>query len=241
MTDRYIDVHLIYPHKGERSQYLTVQFDIEDDIIVGGSTGIRPGVVAPKGWPVGKLNPPEGWDKNDKLLGPGYEDFGESIAYAINEGMALNGLYDEYDDSDPDAYVTWSLAPKDVLKLYDYGVFRRDDADTGMIEIGRVGVDAGMLIVGDPCFIKDTNLARGREGWTDFLKEIAGGKDIMDTHGTFMGRIIREDGSLAHQYRAGVCFSTGLGDGEYSVMAEIRDVEGWGRRVCRIVIDFIGD
>ena len=39
----------------------------------------------------------------------------------------------------------------------------------------------------------------------------------------------------------GVCVSTGFGDGEYPVYAEIDEVPGWGTRVKSIEVVFISD
>ena len=40
---------------------------------------------------------------------------------------------------------------------------------------------------------------------------------------------------------AGVAFSSGLGDGTYDVLAKVKDIEGWGRRICEIRIVLIND
>jgi hypothetical protein len=37
----------------------------------------------------------------------------------------------------------------------------------------------------------------------------------------------------------GVVFESGLGDGWYSVEAEIGEVEGWGERIKRVIITLI--
>ena len=39
----------------------------------------------------------------------------------------------------------------------------------------------------------------------------------------------------------GVSFATGFGDGEYSVYAYYEDINGWGRRIKKIEIEFITD
>jgi hypothetical protein len=109
--------------------------------------------------------------------------------------------------------------------------------------IGSVGVDAGMIYCGDPCFIKYTPLGRSglsdetsEPAWDEFLQGIATpGKDYMEDHATVKGRMVRLDGTVAHEFPAGVCVHSGYGDGEYPVYVT-RNKEG---RVASLTIEFI--
>ena len=112
--------------------------------------------------------------------------------------------------------------------------------------IGTVGVDAGMLYLGDPCYIRRTPLGRsdesgdeeaiekfgvrpGEEAWREFLKQIATpGKDYLDRASTVMGKLPN-----GHPFPAGMVCTTGWGDGEYDVWAQIKD-----GRVARVMVDF---
>ena len=49
----------------------------------------------------------------------------------------------------------------------------------------------------------------------------------------------KQGGSLGNGL--GVSFATGFGDGEYSVYAYYEDINGWGRRIKKIEIEFITD
>jgi hypothetical protein len=86
--------------------------------------------------------------------------------------------------------------------------------------IGRVGVDSGLMYIGDPCYVIDKPL--GQMDWGEFLNMMYGGRDP-DVGLTW----IIENGTA-------IVSSTGYGDGEYPVYAEYKD-----GRVARIIIDFM--
>lgn len=87
------------------------------------------------------------------------------------------------------------------------------------IKIGEIGIDAGLVWIGDPCYIlhKTENEQPKSIGknWSDFCDILKKGKQL-------------ETGFLQFCYDKGhaglgVCASTGWGDGCYDVMAEIKD------------------
>ena len=96
------------------------------------------------------------------------------------------------------------------------------------IKIGSIGVDAGMCFIGDPCYtlphdasqrtILDTN---GNDLWNRIVKDMAG-KDYCSLN--YQPK--NHEGLGVPVYGGeglGVCVTTGYGDGEYPVYAEIEN------------------
>jgi hypothetical protein len=88
-------------------------------------------------------------------------------------------------------------------------------------EIGIVCIDTATLTLADPCYLDSMHEAFPRNGLSrQIMKRLKGGKTVP----------------------AGITLMTGLGDGYYSVEAEIVDVGGgWGQRIKGIHIEFIPD
>jgi hypothetical protein len=101
----------------------------------------------------------------------------------------------------------------------------------GMVQIGTIGVDAGLCYVGDPCYVIDNVL--GAKPWGDFLDAMyAGSPEGADApHWTVHSTTAHGTRTFA----AGIVTTTGEGDGEYPVYAKIRD-----GRVRQILVDFGG-
>jgi hypothetical protein len=100
-------------------------------------------------------------------------------------------------------------------------------AKTRRVQIGTVGVDAGMLYLGDPCYVIDAPL--GRRAWDQFLAEIAGPEGYLESHA-----IVEGETATGNRFPAGVVFCSGAGDGEYPVYAEI----GEDGLIARVTVDF---
>ena len=86
-------------------------------------------------------------------------------------------------------------------------------------KVGTIMIDAGLLWLGDPCYVlpDDSNHNPGAD-WDAFCKT------MMDTRSP-----------TAHNFNGiGVCVSTGYGDGEYPVTAEIKN-----GRVHSVTVKFI--
>ena len=77
--------------------------------------------------------------------------------------------------------------------------------------IGKIGVDAGMVWVGDPCYILPDDDSVEPEITWERLRSSMGNK----SHASL-------NYQLGHE-GVGVCVSSGHGDGEYSVYADIQD------------------
>lgn len=97
----------------------------------------------------------------------------------------------------------------------------------GLVQIGTVGVDAGMIYCGDPCYVIDAPL--GRRAWDQFLKEIAGPQGYLESHA-----VVEGETAGGMRFPAGIVVVSGGGDGEYPVFAEFT-ADG---RIARLVIDF---
>ena len=90
-------------------------------------------------------------------------------------------------------------------------------------KVGKIGVDAGTVMVVDPCYMRD-----GAVPLIDIQSIFA---DLENAQTTQIGQ------GLA------VAVRSGYGDGVYSVYALIaspEETDGWGERVMGLVVDFGG-
>lgn len=101
---------------------------------------------------------------------------------------------------------------------------------TKVTQIGTVGVDAGMLYLGDPCYVIDKEL--GKMPWGEFLDKLYASDPRPNAmHWTVSAPF---PNPAAGEFRAGIVVTTGYGDGEYPVFAEINE-EG---RVMSVTVNF---
>ena len=108
----------------------------------------------------------------------------------------------------------------------------------GCHKIGVIGVDAGLCWIGDPCYILHKDKV-GLEGSSDRFPEEELGKDWKG----FYAKLDRHGNALSWQFNyagghpgLGVCVTTGYGDGQYPVYAEIRN-----GRVVSVTVKFDED
>ena len=101
-------------------------------------------------------------------------------------------------------------------------------------KVGNIGVDAGLVWVGDPCYILH------RE---DGLPNTLG-----NNWGEFCDTLINEPNPLAKSFKydighegLGVCVSSGLGDGTYDVFVKTITDSTWGQRIAELKVVFIED
>lgn len=105
---------------------------------------------------------------------------------------------------------------------------------TKKIKIGTVGIDAGMLYIGDPCYVIDKPL--GAKPWGEFLDSLYETSTLGD-EGQWWQVYAPFPNPAAGKYPAGHVVTTGWGDGEYPVEVETtRD-----GRVASVTITFISD
>ena len=96
--------------------------------------------------------------------------------------------------------------------------------------IGQVGVDAGLIWIGDPCYVLHTENPPKSIGkdWGDFCDKLHKNADEHSTSFNF---------DMGHE-GLGVCVSSGYGDGLYPVYAQISDEGKFGKRVKSVTIKF---
>jgi hypothetical protein len=91
--------------------------------------------------------------------------------------------------------------------------------------IGNVHVDAGLMYLGDPCYVLGDDASDRVTDWHAFC-------DMLDKH-AYPTAMIYKKGTGA------IC-STGFGDGTYPVYVKFSDEGSWGKRVAEMKIVFIG-
>lgn len=97
--------------------------------------------------------------------------------------------------------------------------------------VGNFGVDAGLVWIGDPCYIihADEQPSAIGKNWGDFCLNLGRSYPTMKSFKFDAG----------HE-GLGVLCSTGLGDGVYPVYAMIKEDADFGKRIAAIFIDFFG-
>jgi hypothetical protein len=89
-------------------------------------------------------------------------------------------------------------------------------------QIGTLGVDAGLMYLGDPCYVMTQDCSHAFAGnWNNFCEMLMkdGYSDVMK-----------------YQDGIGIMVGTGYGDGEYPVFIERKD-----GRVASVTVEFISD
>lgn len=99
--------------------------------------------------------------------------------------------------------------------------------------IGTCGVDAGMLMLVDPCYVLGKDAVAYTDDWGQFLE--ASGMHTAEGQWPEHGIVpINRPETPGHGRAVGVVVHTGDGDGEYPVMAHF-DEDG---RIRKVVITF---
>ena len=88
-----------------------------------------------------------------------------------------------------------------------------------------VGVDAGLIWIGDPCYIMGDDASSRVKDWQKFCEKIKDHKHVSEPLGK----------------GTGVLVSSGFGDGQYDVSYETTNAGGWGERVSKVTITFIDE
>lgn len=94
--------------------------------------------------------------------------------------------------------------------------------------IGTVFVDAGLIWVGDPCYVLGDDATNRVTDWQDFCNKLY--KD---------GNIDEDRFAEPLGMGVGLAVSSGMGDGAYPVYIETKDMGDWGVRVKSITIEFL--
>ena len=98
-------------------------------------------------------------------------------------------------------------------------------------KIGTVGIDAGMLYIGDPCYVIDAAL--GKKPWGEFLDETYASQP--DGSNALWWSVQGTLPNPAYKFTAGHVVTTGWGDGEYPVEVKLSK-DG---RVASVTVTFI--
>lgn len=92
------------------------------------------------------------------------------------------------------------------------------------VQVGTVGVDAGLIWVGDPCYVLGEDASHGVKKWSEFC-------DILDKNGYFDSSV-RFTEPLGSD--VGLAIESGYGDGVYPVFVTY-NFEG---RVAKVEVIF---
>jgi hypothetical protein len=108
--------------------------------------------------------------------------------------------------------------------------------DKEWTKVGSVGVDAGLMMIGDPSYSIGANPSNDwiTDDWDDFCRELFNSQEFAEH------QVVNVPFSLGHE-GAAVVTSTGFGDGSYDVFVKYSDEGEWGRRVAEAKIVFIED
>ena len=99
-------------------------------------------------------------------------------------------------------------------------------ANGGKVKIGEVGVDGGMLMVCDPCYIDNIS--------NDEIDKLIFGEDEGSMEWKQHGQLNYSNGHAG----LGVIFQSGFGDGMYDVIATFGRTD-WGFRIKKVEIILI--
>jgi len=100
------------------------------------------------------------------------------------------------------------------------------------IKIGVVGVDSGLLVIHDPCYIKHDGEQNELNDYDKLLKKKAeSGNGDLNKADEYAQLYF----DMGHE-GLGVVFDSGIGDGVYDVYATIGEIDGWGKRVKKVEI-----
>jgi hypothetical protein len=103
-----------------------------------------------------------------------------------------------------------------------------------VVELGRVSVDSGHLLITDPCYVLPSDKDTGKE-WDQFLvnatKNDEWNKSLDQPKNPGIPTL---DG-------LGLIIPSGMGDGQYIVTAEVEHLGSWGWRTRTITIHVLDD
>ena len=113
------------------------------------------------------------------------------------------------------------------------------DRKNGRYQVGRVGVDAGMVMVGDPCYLD--NFGKGStDGFNYVEAEITAQKKAKKYDFSYSGACaatLGDDSAGELGFASAVAVSSGYGDGVYPVFATYNN-DG---RIVKLEVIFEGE
>lgn len=116
---------------------------------------------------------------------------------------------------------------------------------TGLVKVGEVGVDAGMVMVGDPCylarFVKNSPTSHGGEHFdvstTDMIENSPDGAEHAFSYLGACNASLSEARGGELGGGDAVCVSSGYGDGVYPVFIQYDD----NGHVACLIVEFNGE
>ena len=99
------------------------------------------------------------------------------------------------------------------------------ETEGDFVKVGDIGVDAGLVWIGDPCYIQDDSPHNPLRDWGKFCKWL---EEDNPLH-------VKAHGML------GVAASTGYGDGMYPVYARLLEDEWGHKRVAELRVVFVSE
>lgn len=114
-----------------------------------------------------------------------------------------------------------------------------DDRKNGRYKVGSVGVDAGMVMVGDPCYLSDYG-KKSADGFEWVESEVDAQKSTKKFDYSYSGACaatLSEDSAGELGRASAVAVSSGYGDGVYPVYAHYNH-EG---RISKLEVVFVSE
>jgi len=99
-------------------------------------------------------------------------------------------------------------------------------------KVGTIGVDAGCVMVGDPCYTQGADADHGSASWSEFLEKTW--PNVFGPDGARLGEPMADVAPVRGESGIGLVISSGYGDGEYPVF--VRRV---GDRIAELKVVFI--
>lgn len=101
--------------------------------------------------------------------------------------------------------------------------------------IGHCGVDSGLIMIIDPCYVSDQPMLANEKKWSDFCKAIY--KETIVYDEKTKKDVVKTISILPAELCNGVISNTYIGDGNYPVYADIDEDDN----VRSLTIDFYND
>jgi hypothetical protein len=104
------------------------------------------------------------------------------------------------------------------------------------VKIGNVGVDAGLMMIGDPYYVTGDEPTNSLiSDWDKLCSH------VFEEKNQIHGQVACDVPFAMGHSGAAVITSTGFGDGCYDVFAKFIDEDDWGIRIKEVKVIFIED
>lgn len=96
------------------------------------------------------------------------------------------------------------------------------------VQVGSLYVDAGIIMLGDPCYTLPDDGSDHIGDWSTFCDALHK-SEKEGVYKPFMSE------------HTAIVVDSGLGDGEYPVYVEYEDMGSWGKRIKSVTVEFLMD